>query len=633
MKEKSSINKELIKRIQPRGGMSFKDEMYVKSGDGYTGCLHIMEYPKEDYDHWLNRICNIPGTIATVDISTDDINEVKKNINKSMQEQKQRFQSSKKYTDEADAEERYLEMKKMADELRSMNDVVKNIDCRIFFSNRSLVKLEEESKEKRLELDTSGYKGYFNLNETKSDWTSFYRPYSYQQKNAFATDGQPLTSNDIAGGNPFHFCSLNDPLGAFYGSTSVGGNVLWDFFHKSARRSFYNALTIGQMGFGKSTILKKIMKDRIERGDFVRTFDVSGEFRQLGEEFGAKILNLDGSEGDRFNFLEILRAGDNEATNFSRHIAKVKTIYRFLSPDVNDDLLDELGILLRELYDRYELSPVDQNGQERIITGLPSHTYPILSDLVEQCRIKLNEMAQRDYNELELKIAEHNALIISTIERKLESVIQSYGSIFNGYSTFDNVVDEQVIIYDLTTLKEMEPTIFDAQFYNLLALSWDNAVANGTLMMNKNNKKEIDWQDIIRFLIIIDESHRVINANKIKALDQLTTYMREGRKYFAGFLLASQSMRDYVPEGCSDLAIDKLKTIFELTQYKLIFKQDENVLPHIEKIFGNILTEGQISEIPILEQGNCFMCISGDTSFKFKVYITPEEEQLFNGGA
>ena len=61
---------------------------------------------------------------------------------------------------------------------------------------------------------------------------------------------------------------------------------------------------------------------------------------------------------------------------------------------------------------------------------------------------------------------------------------------------------------------------------------------------------QIDWQDITRFLIFIDEAHKIINTNKLEAAEQLLKFEREARKYFGGLIYASQSItRDFVPEG------------------------------------------------------------------------------------
>lgn len=151
-------------------------------------------------------------------------------------------------------------------------------------------------------------------------------------------------------------------------------------------------------------------------------------------------------------------------------------------------------------------------------------------------------------------------------------------------------------------------------------------------MSEMYRKGEIELEDITSFLMIIDESHRWLNAKKRHALELITIYLREARKFFGGIMLASQSIRDYVPEGSADEAIDDLKKIFELTQYKFIFHQDSNTLPLLDRIFESTLTRSQRNKIPKLEVGENILCIASDKNLEFRVHLTKEEEKLFNGG-
>ena len=36
-----TVDKELIKRIQPQGGISFDNESYIRTGTGYEACIHV----------------------------------------------------------------------------------------------------------------------------------------------------------------------------------------------------------------------------------------------------------------------------------------------------------------------------------------------------------------------------------------------------------------------------------------------------------------------------------------------------------------------------------------------------------------------------------------------------------------
>lgn len=115
-------------------------------------------------------------------------------------------------------------------------------------------------------------------------------------------------------------------------------------------------------------------------------------------------------------------------------------------------------------------------------------------------------------------------------------------------------------------------------------------------------------------------------------LDMVTRYLREARKYFAGIVLASQSVRDYMPEDDFSGA-DKIRILFELCQYKLMFKQDSSSKDHIRKIFGEGMTCSQVESIPFLEQGENILSVAGSGAMKFKVWLSTEyEEALFKGG-
>ena len=184
----------------------------------------------------------------------------------------------------------------------------------------------------------------------------------------------------------------------------------------------------------------------------------------------------------------------------------------------------------------------------------------------------------------------------------------------------------------IQALSSLKDEIFDAQLFSALSLCWANAVKVGSHMKNLYENKKIDFIDVKRFVLFIDESHKTINALKPYAVDQVLVYAREGRKYFAGIGLASQSIRDYVPEGTSNEAYDKIKTLFELCQYKFIMRQDSNSKQMISKIFPGKFTDTEISMIPMLEKGQTILSINGDKNITMQIEVTEEELSVFKGG-
>lgn len=629
----------LLEQIQPSGGITFQDTRYVETGTGYETCIHVYDFPQKLDDFWMAKVCNINNTVVTVDISTDNVMEVQKNINRSMKEQQYRYMEAQNFQEKYDAKQRFQEMERLYEEISSLGEVIKLLHIRIFVADHSYIRLEEKVKNILAKLESNGFRAAIFLNESKTEWESMYRPYKEQQsEDLFFIYGQPLTSNALAAGNPFHFSSLQDPCGDFLGKTPCGGNVLFDEFHKSKTRRFYNSLAVGTMGSGKSTLLKKRFLTNAIKGNYVRTFDISGEFTTLTKTLGGKVLKLDGTNGI-LNPLEVLKAEEGEEISFTRHISKVSTIYKFLTEGSADtEEIIEFEELLRELYRTFGMELIGGKVKSQV-TGLPANRYPTFSDFLEYIERKMEDIQNRskDYEAVELDLVKHRMAIMDKIRRVLSNITNTYGSLFDGHTSIDNILDEQIVTFDLSTIKEMKPSVFDAQIFNMISLCWDNCVTNGKLMMERLRKAKgeegaLDPEQVTKFLMIIDESHRWINTKKRHALESISIYLREARKFFGGIMLASQSIRDYVPEGSGAEEIDDLKKIFELTQYKFIFHQEADTLPLLDKVFESTLTQSQRNKIPKLEIGENILCIASDRNLEFKVHLTKEEDRIFEGG-
>lgn len=621
----------LLNEIKPAGGITFKDVKYITTGSGYEGCIHIYKFPENIDTYWMAKVCNINGTVALVDISTDNMSEVKKNLNKSMKEQVGRRIGARDFAELYDADKRLDEMKRMYDEIKSYNEVIKLVHIRIFLADRSFESLEKKIKNIMDKLETdSGFLTTIYLNESKSEYKSMTRSYKKQKEEMFFPKGQSLTATGVAHGDPFHFSSLDDETGEFLGTTPCGGNVLLDIFQKTSTRLYYNFLAIGEMGSGKSTLLKKQFKSNAIKGNYVRTFDISGEFTILTKTLGGKVIKLDGSEGI-LNPLEILKAGDDENISFTRHISKVSTFYKFLvGGSVDAEEIAEFEDVLKQLYSSFGLWSDDRRNIQ--CTGLPAASYPTFTDYLNFLTESMEEMQNEKYSHLEEQVVVKTLLLRDKIRKVIKNIVDTYGTLFDGHTSIDNILDEQIVTFDISTLKELKAEVFDAMIINIISLCWDNCVTNGKLMLNMLREGKIKLWDVTRFLILIDESHRWLNAKKTHALDLVSVYLREARKYFGGIGLASQRAADYVPEGSDSDAVNKLKNIFELTQYKFVFRQSSNAKKLLYQIFDGELTGTQIEKIPKLEIGQCILLISGDKNIEFKVHLTKDEDMLFSGG-
>lgn len=626
-KQESGIeyDEKLLQHIAPIGNMTPYNS-YCRTGTGYEACVHIFSLPTMLDDFWMTDICNFQNSVATISIGTMDEVKVKQNLNKAIEEQASRMRFAKDYSAYYDAKSREEEMQRLYEEISSLGEVMKSISMRIFVTAKTKQTMEERVAKTIKTLEGNNYRAAIFLNEAESEWKSIYQSMEEQQLEPHALSGFPMKATLLAAGNAYHYSCLEDDGGDFLGETGCGGNVLYNEWMLTETRVNASAIVVGNQRFGKSTLLKLRIKSRVLRGDYVRVIDVVGEFTDEIRALAGRTLDM-----SRYiiNLLEIFRSGENEEMNYARHLAKLRTSYKFLCPEADGKEINDFTEIVEALYKSWGLKP---NGENQI-TGLPAKAYPIFGDLLEYVDQEIEAIVGKKWRAGEKILVERKLINLDRIRSNLRLITSTYGSVFNGHTSVDNMKDVKALSYDLSKLKDMDANIFDLELFNILSLSWDDAVTNGAIMKKLWEEKKIALEDVAHTILYIDESHRSVNAQKPYALDLLSIYLREGPKYFSSIWLASQSIRDYVPEGSTTENIEKLKLLFELTQYKFIFKQDRNVIPLIDQIFGNALTPRQRERIPLYSRGQTTLLISGDQTIDFKVYLSKEDEALFKGGA
>lgn len=634
--EKLGYDPWLLEAIQPKGGLRPVNERFVETGCGYEACITVSKFPARVEEFWLTRLMNMDNIVCVIDINTEDPNISKKNINAGMREQERRAEDASDTTVKKTAAQRYAELNALWDDIDVMGEVLKLVKVRIFVEGRTYDECDKRVKSVLDRLDAAGYEASIFLNEEINDFRSVYLPYTKQQEleeaKVYARYGQPLESITLADGIPFHFTNLVDPTGTYLGSTSLGGTVLFDMHTQNNVRTAYNGVVLGKQGAGKSTLLKKLLESMAVRGHYIRGFDPVGEYRHIVELLGGAYIALDGTRGI-LNALEILKTSDEgEGMCYVNHSAKMRTVYLLLNPSASVQEANAFEDYLQEFYVEYGLIDPNKSLDEQAITGLAADKYPIFSDFVAYLE-KRRAAIRAGSNKIEADLAIREARTCDNIYKAFRSLVTNYGAIFNGHTSIDNIMDRQIVFFNIANLKSMKPEVFDAQLFLALTLCWDNCVKVGAYMKEQYETHAIEKDDITRFEIFIDEAHEIINTDKIAAVEQITVFAREARKYFGGILCATHSIRDFVPEGASTEGINKLKTFFELCEYKFILNQDTNALPVLQQVFANKLTVGDLEAIPRFGKGEMVFCVSSDRNIQMHIEITQFEEENFKGGA
>jgi len=628
IEKKVEYDKELIEYIQPQGGISFKFLDYVRTGTGYETCVEIYDFPTYLDAHWLSDICYIDGAITTIDVSTENMEDVKRNLNKSMGEQRTRAGTEKEEGDALDAGYAYSDLQQFHEDITRLQKILKTVIIRIFIKGRTLVELE--AKEAEVIKNLNDFKGAVMLNEQYYEWKSMYMAYKDQLKQPNARYGQPLLDEALAAGNPFHFSSLADPEGNYFGSTPCGGSVFFYQFTKTNIRKYYNSLILGDMGSGKSTIVKKISNDCSVRGDFVRMFDVSGECSYYGEVSGAKQINLDGTDGI-INMFHILKTDENEAVCYITHISKLNVIYEILAGERNEQEIISFENATREMYEEMEIVP-EEFSSDTVITDFAANEYPTVSKFINYISLKIDTLAKSRENGKE-ELVKLELVRLDNIRRIFEKIRNNYRSLLDGPTSIDNIMDTPTVIFNIKNIVNIAPNIADVILFSSMSLCWDNCTRNGLIMKKLWENGEIAWEDIVHFLVTFDELHKIVNAQKIVTVRQLTQMQREMRKVFGGLCLATQSISEMFPEGSSDENIKLIKDMFGFSNLKFIGKEDPSKKDLYKKAFAESLSSSEINRIPKQQTGEFILNIAGDHNINFKVFVDDEELDMFRGGA
>lgn len=580
-------------------------------------CIDI---PEEVGEFWLNEMTDFNDIITSIDIVNYDKAKAIQSLKKSLDEQQSRIINAKNEGQRLTAQKIKADLEATFINLQEGTDVLKEVFIRIYVKAKTLNQLNKKISDIQEKLHGYQHKTIITPNEQFFEWQNLYLPSKKSNVGLYKRDGKAMFTTVLAAGNPFNFSDFKDEKGTYYGLTFAGsrGVVLLDIFNSDEKRTSYNHVIIGKSGSGKSTFLKKILLDRAMRGDNVCIFDVMGEFSEIIEGLGGKVIDVNGSNINRINTLEIFKTSDNIETIFAQHFSKIEIIYSLLVPD---STIFEKNLLTDTIKEVYKNKGILKNSDvlefTKPLTQFNSKDFPIFSDLISIIDKKIDEAKDKKYLYDTVKT-------YKKIQMGLRTLTEEYGSVFNGITSIENFENEKILSFNLNNIKEMKDEIMSAVLFNFLLLAWGRINVIGNKMKNLYEKKQIDEDDIEHSLLIIDEAHRIIDSKREKEIDLLLQFVREGRKLFAGLALASQGILDFVPENTENESLSKIKTLFEQTQYKWIFNQDNNAKKRITEIFGESLSESDIANIPKQKKGEVTLAMN-DKSVKFKVDLTKEE--------
>ncbi|VXB98169.1 putative Conjugal transfer ATP-binding protein TraC [Exiguobacterium sp. 8H] len=618
----------LIKAIEPAGGITFK-EQYAITGNGYEACLHVTRYPRNVNKYWLEPLLNIrvDGVTTHVDIAPSDRDAELDAIGKSVEEQLSRYVTEKRERNKMDAQNDYNELRTMYEQLVEGGEEILYVKIRYYVAARTLKELEEKIRLVEEEVRARGCRATLLIEEQEAEFMAIGRDALAQERelyNGRVRKGQPIPSLTFAAGYPFYYRHLDDPRGSYLGDTYTNGPVLFDLFHKDPAqgRNSYCFMAAGVQGVGKSTLLKKLLSMTAMNGGKVRVLDPTtpGEFTGLADHFGGLRIPLDGSMG-LINPFEIMATaardveddGDgsiDELNSYLTHIDRLTEWYALLNPRLTDDHeLHVFGVFTDRFYQACGLSP--ESGQ---VTRLPATQYPTLSDF-------------HDYlgHELGTTRNDQERVALERIHVALETLVGKPD--FDGHTSFPDITDHPFVVFGTAGIVNRRANVQAAQLYLLSNFLWGEMLTNGAPQFKAFNDGELALEDVVPYLFLIDEAHLYLNdkPENRRLIQLIENFVRQSRKYFGGVGYATQSI--------NDLKGAHLSKLFELTQYKMIFKHDASSAAGIRESFAGQFSEAEVEAIRSFGEGEMLLAITGGETIRMRVQVSREELARFGGGA
>ncbi|EPC47813.1 type IV secretory pathway, VirB4 component [Lacticaseibacillus paracasei subsp. paracasei Lpp229] len=639
--KKFDLDQHFVFKTQPAGGIDTRNELYLNMGDHYMTTIHIFDIPEEFSDFWLTGITEIPGVTTTVDTVNNTKADFVDNIAEAITELTVQLDHAKNIADSDEIQNEIDPLRSLSLALRKDGEVIRQTYIRVYCYAATRDQLERKVNEVVKRIRKMSFKASVFLGEGMEEYQAMFLPAGEQRYLKNAREGIPLSGEVLGLSFAHNQTSLNDPFGSYFGYTQTGGTVYWDQFLVDKQRTYYNLFLSGDLGSGKSTQLKKIIWERAIRSDLVRIFDRSGEFRDTVHALGGKVVSLDGRDGT-INLLQVypsVTVGDSNEVDpvgsYKAHLKDLSVKYRLFNHDASGQEAQYFATQCDGLYRQLGLLG-DSIGltQKPFITERDANDYPTLSQLIDF----VDQKRQNRTDDMEKKLLDHIYVTLNNLRK-------TYGELFDVHSTLPDYDGELVVSYDLSALADSYPEeVQDLQIYNALISSYNVCMKQGRIEKKAFDDGERSLEDIHHFLLVVDECHTLLNTNKAYVADLFVRIMSEDRKAFGAICLATQRLERMFPSGDNAQdrdtvsAINALRQIYTLCQYKIVLKHDATTIgteknPRIlRQLLGDILSPSEFLQIPKFDKGEA-MFLLGSEKLHMHFQVTKQELAIFKGGA
>ncbi|MFD1902827.1 hypothetical protein GQR36_27080 [Enterococcus termitis] len=143
---KNGEDRSFMSEVMPESGITFKDDLMVKTGNGYVGCYHLFKYSKKERFYWGETIFRQPGTITTVDITHLEATKTKQNITKGIGDNEDNAKNGNNREIRMNSAIEKSLLESLLQDMLTSNESVKEVTIRYYIPGKTKKKYEKKLK-------------------------------------------------------------------------------------------------------------------------------------------------------------------------------------------------------------------------------------------------------------------------------------------------------------------------------------------------------------------------------------------------------------------------------------------------------------------------------------------------------
>lgn len=597
----------LLDAISP-AGLYFKPKD-IQIGDIHSRALVITAYPGELGEAWITRVTTMPGVTMTMHNVPSDPFELIQSIKVTMGDAESRMDSGNNVTKQR-AEKQFEDSKSLIKKIDEEQQKVFNTVVVLLVTGMTedILNIRVRNVEQR--LAGMGMRGRAPLNKQEEAFISA-GPWAIINPEIFKIGWRNMPAETIAASYPFVYSGLNDGTGTLLGKDSTGGILLIDIWKRAADRTNSNLTILGRPGIGKSTTIKKWLKEEFGRGSKIIMLDPEGEYIDFAERCGGKVIDVGNGANSRINPLQArarVPLDDDDEKDETRlyskeevesgflalHFNFLRTFFKlYLKENSNDREYTQkhascLEMALIEAYNEKEIY------WETHPASVPNEQWPHVGGLYKIIKKKAEEEKFKEYwQDLEL-------LLYPAAEGADKHL-------WCGPTTLE--ADDEVVILNLKAILEADEKLKRAQFFNTLSWAWSVV--------------DEDW--LQKIILGVDEAYLLADPDTPQTLMFLRNTSKRIRKREGGLWVITHNMIDF-----NDPSIRRFgQALLDNPTYKLVMGQGENDIEALCNLMS--LSDKEKDTIAKAKRGEGLL-FAGSKRLGIKVVIT-EEDKEFIGSA